>query len=92
MELQTVTGRLSDAEFASRGNVLIYAVNSIGCDCFGLVKDLHQVYRHESVYSRRKRLYNLSRAVVSSRDVPGTLIVQEPLEQDNSPYLIACVT
>lgn len=92
MALKSVTGRLCDVEFASRTNFLVYAVNAIGCDEFGLVKDLHQVYRHESVYSRRKRLYSLSRAVVSSRDAPGNLIVQEPLETDNSPSLIACVT
>lgn len=92
MALKTVTGKLCDAEFASRRNVLVYAVNAVGCDAFGLIKDLHQVYSHESVYSRRKRLYNLSRSMVSTRDEPGTLIVQEPLGTDKSPTLIACVT
>ena len=77
---------------ASRGNSLIYAINSVGCNAFSLVKDLHHVYPHEAVHSRRRRLYNLSRAVMSRRDAPGTLIVQAPPEEDNAPYLIACMT
>lgn len=92
MPLKSVTGRLCDAEFDCRRNFLVYAVNAIACDAFGLVKDLHQVYRHESAYSCRKRLYNLSRATVSTRDVPGNLIVQEPAETVQSPSLIACVS
>lgn len=96
MDLQTETGKLNASEFSRRGNFLIYAVNSIACDSYGIVKDLQAVYKHESVYTRRKRLYNLSRAEVNSRETPGTLIVQAPSDvEDNEgslPHLIACVT
>ena len=86
MDLQTLTGRLCGEQLDSRGNWLMHAINSVGCDAFGLVKDLHHVYPHETAYSRRKRLYNLSRVVISSRDAPGTLIVQAPLEEEDIPH------
>ena len=92
MDLQTLTGSLCHEQLTGRGNCLIYPINSVGCDAFALVKGLHHAYPHENAYSRRKRLYNLSRAVLSSRDAPGPLIVQAPPEEDNAPYLIACMT
>ena len=93
MDLQTYTGRLCGEQLANRRNCLIYVISSVGCDTFGLMKDLHHVYLHETAYSRQKCFYNLSRAVVSSKDAPGTSTVQVPLEyEDNALYLIACVT
>ena len=89
--MEAVEGRLCDKKFCDRGNFLVYAVNSVGCDAFGIVKDLHELYPHEHVYSRRTRLYHLSRAVQGSRDTPGNLIVQPPPEGENLPHLIACV-
>ena len=90
MNLQTLRGSLRGEQLTRRGNCLIYAINSVGCDTFGLVKDLHHIYLHETAYSRRKRLF---RAVAKGRDALGTLIALAPPEdEDNALYLIACVT
>lgn len=93
MDVQRVTGRLCDDHFNKPENFLIYPVNSIACNYTGAAKDLNAIYAHENVYSRRQRLYNLSRAVMKCRDEPGSLIVQPPHQGDmTSPHLIACVT
>ena len=84
-------GRLRDLQFCERRNFLVCAVNSIGCDAYGIAKDLCEVYPHERVYTSRTSLYHLSRAVIGSRDPPGALVAQEAPEGEDLPYLIACV-
>lgn len=90
--MKTISGRLCDAVHRNRRVALVYAINSIACDAFGVARDLANTYSYEKSYNRRKRLYSLQRAEIASRDIPGELIIHSPPEGENSPYLVACVT
>lgn len=90
--MKTINGKLCDVAHCNRRTVLVYAINSIACDAFGIARDLANSYTYENSYTRRKRLYALKRAEVNTRDEPGSILLQAPPEGVNSPYLIACVT
>ena len=92
LTMRSVVGRIRDDQFRDRRNFLVYGVNAIGCDPCGIVQDLQSIYPYEKTYTGRKRLYSLSRAVINSRDEPGSVILHKPPEGENSPHLLACVT
>lgn len=90
--MKTVIGRLCDESFSQRRCFIAYGVNSVACDPYGIIRDLNRTYPYEEAYTRRKRLYSLSRATIDSRDEPGTILVHNPPDGVNSPHLIACVS
>ena len=91
--MQVIQGRLTDERFRDRRCYIVYAVNAISIDPYGIAKDLKEIYPYENTHDVRKRLYSLPRATVESRDEPGCILIHgPPAITDNLPHLIACVT
>lgn len=71
-------GRLADLVYREIQNFILCSVNSISIEPYGVAKSLQDEYDYEEVRRKRWRLFDLSRADVSSRGTPGTVIVQHP--------------
>lgn len=87
----TREGYLTDDVYCNKESCLVYGVNCISCDSYGISKDLAEKYTYASVYESRERLYDLKRCVPKDRPKPGTINISNSRGQ-NLPYIIAAAT
>ncbi len=98
--IKVVRGRATDRQYCRGDTCIVYQVNAISCEPYGIVKDLHECYPHEGVIASRRPLTFVARAIKEHRDVPGEIIIQPPsMEEDYGedareelPTLVAVVS
>ncbi len=99
----TTNGRVTSRIYHRRDTCIVYQVNAVSCNLYGIAKDLNACYPHEHAVSSRHRLSFVDRAIRWDRDVPGNILIQHPVRgaQETSedgeiestlPTLIAMVT
>lgn len=73
-----MVGRLTDQEYRKRDYCLIVNNAAIGSEKYGIVKDIYGKYPYGDIISTRDKLKNPTRAVLTDRKKPGSLVLCKP--------------
>ena len=88
----TTTGFMTDREHMDSSNLLLMSVNATSYQLSGIAKDIASVYNHANVFEGRQQLFDLNRAICSSRPNVGRVIVKEPPNNSCYPCIAAIVS
>ena len=76
--MQTMGGDLTSSEFQDPQTCLVQVLNCVAVRPHGLSKTLAMKYPYSNLYSKRRSIKNLNRAIVQDRPEPGTLDICRP--------------
>ena len=88
----TTAGFMTDREHMDSSNLLLMSVNATSHRLSGVAKDIASVYHYGNVFEGRQQLFDLNRAVCSTRSNVGRVIVKEPPANSSYPCIAAIVS
>lgn len=87
----TVHGHITDPQFNLGGYCLVFAVDAVSVDPRCCEKYILETYPRVDLFSSRRRLYTLNRAVRDDRAKVGSIFTWEPSDRTDTPHLVAMV-